>query len=118
MFLLYLNFLSMKILISMIIASLAIVSTVSAATGSTSTGSTSTWSTSTGVVSTGSISLPSSVKWSGGPIRAFNVTTQQFELFPQCFPYTYLFYFYQGNLSMIYENQKICREKRAIDFAF
>lgn len=110
----------MKILISMIIASLAIVSTVSAATGSTSTGSTSTWSTSTGVVSTGSISLPSnsSTKWNGWPIRMMNFTTGNYEMLPQCFPWTFRSAFISGNISNIYVNQKICSDKRAIDFRF
>ena len=107
----------MKILLPLLVIVAIGASSVSAATGSTSTGSTSTWSTSTGSTSTG-ITLPTSQKGAGGPTRAWNYTTGQFEMYPQCFPYTWLFHFYQGNISMIYENQRICRENRTSDFGF
>lgn len=104
-------FFLMKIyIVSFLIAVLSAVSVVSASTGWTNTGSTS-----TGSVSTGSISTPS-VIGGGGIIRGFNYTTSQYKMVPQCFPWTWLDLFRVGNISAIYENQKVCREDRAIDF--
>lgn len=120
----------MKMILTLLVASVAIISTVSAATGSTSTGSTSTGSTSTGTTlsgttSTGSTStgttstgvvVSTSSKGAGGPTRGYNMTTKQFDLGPQCFPWAWLLDFYKGNIFMIYENQRSCREQRLIDF--
>ena len=100
----------MKLIIATLIAALTLVTTVSAATGSTSTGSTSTGSTSTGTT------LSTSVIGGGGVTRGFNVTTNQFEMVPQCFPWAWLVDFYKGNIFMIYENQKACQKQRSIDF--
>lgn len=117
----------MKIVSALIVAMIVGITTVSAATGSTSTGSTSTGSTSTGTTSSGStssgttstgVTAPTSQKGAGGPVRAFNYTTSQYDLYPQCFPWAWLLDFYKGNIFMIYENQRICREQRTIDFRF
>lgn len=100
----------MKLIIATLIAALTLVTTVSAATGSTSTGSTSTGSTSTWTT------LTTSVIGGGGVTRGFNVTTKQYELVPQCFPWAWLVDFYKGNIFMIYENQKACQKQRSVDF--
>lgn len=100
----------MKLIITTLIAALTLVTTVSAATGSTSTGSTSTGSTSTGTT------LSTSVIGGGGVTRGFNVTTNKFEIVPQCFPWAWLVDFYKGNIFMIYENQKACQKQRSVDF--
>lgn len=105
----------MKLIIATLIAALTLVTTVSAATGSTSTGSTSTGSTSTGVTLTG-VTLPTSTVGGGGITRGFNLTTKQYELVPQCFPWAWLLDFYKGNIFMIYENQKACQKQRSVDF--
>ncbi len=95
----------MKLIIATLIAALTLVTTVSAATGSTSTGSTSTGTT-----------LSTSVIGGGGVTRGFNVTTNQYEIVPQCFPWAWLVDFYKGNIFMIYENQKACQKQRSVDF--
>ena len=100
----------MRILLSVLLASLAVVTSVNAATGSTSTGSTS-----TGTVSTGTTISVSNIG-GGGITRWFNLTTNQFDLVPQCFPWAWLVDFYKGNIFMIYENQKACQKQRSIDF--
>ena len=102
----------MKYSIFAILAIASLVSTVSAATGSTST--------STGYTSTGII-LPIApvcidICGGGGPARAYNFTTKQMDMVPQCFPWAWLLDFYKGNIFMIYENQKVCQKQRLIDF--
>lgn len=125
--LLSLTFSLMKnlLLLSVVLAVVGI-SSVSAATGSTSTGSTSTGSTSTGTTSTGVTStgvtstgitvVTASVKWAGGPTRAWNYTTKSFDMVPQCFPWVWLLEYYKGNIFSMYENQNKCRAQRFVDF--
>lgn len=69
------------------------VSTVSAATGSTAP-----------------------VIGAGGPARAYNFTTKQMDMVPQCFPWTWLSNFQRGSIFDIYTNQKACQVQRSIDF--
>lgn len=78
------------------------------------TGSTSTWATSTGVVIPEIVSSPTT--GGGWPIRAYNYTTSQYEMLPQCFPWTLYTLFLIGDISAIYKNQEICRLNRALDF--
>lgn len=118
--LLSLTFSLMKnlLLLSVVLAIVG-VSSVSAATGSTSTGSTSTGSTSTGTTSTGVTSTGTvtvSVKWAGGPTRAWNYTSNSLEMVPQCFPWVWLLEYYKGNIFSMYENQNKCRAQRFVDF--
>lgn len=54
----------------------------------------------------------------GGPTRAFNYTTNAWEMFPQCFPWVWRTDYLNGNIVALYENQRICRENRARDFRF
>ena len=54
----------------------------------------------------------------GGPTRAWNFTTSQFEMMPQCFPWTFRSSFIVGNISDIYTNQITCRNNRTTDFHF
>ena len=95
----------MKLIIATLIAALTLVTTVSAATGSTSTGSTTVEKT----CFTG-LSCP------GGPTRGFNVTTNQYEMVPQCFPWAWLLDYYAGNILAIYTNEQACKRQRSIDF--
>lgn len=113
----------MKLYIVALVAIASLVSTASAATGSTSTGSTSTGSTSTGTTLSGSTSTGTStytapVVGGGGITKSWNYTKNSFDMVPQCFPWAWLNDFYKGNIFMIYENQKVCREQRAVDFRF
>lgn len=87
---LFFNFLFMKILLTIIVAVLATVSTVSAAAEPVTGG--------------------------GGPLAAFNFTTNKVELVPQCFPWTFYSSFLVGNIGDIYTNQEACRAKRFADF--
>lgn len=140
-FIYFLIFHTMKYILALFVLALSAVATVSAATGSTSTGSTSsgstlsgststgststgststgsslTGSTSTGVTNTGVVIISTSQKWAGWPARGFNLTTKQWDMIPQCFPYTWLVQFYKGNIFDIYINQENCRKQRFIDF--
>lgn len=135
-FIYFLIFHTMKYILALLVLALSAAATVSAATGSTSTWSTSsgststgetlsgststgsslTGSTSTGVTNTGVVIISTSQKWAGWPARGFNLTTKQWDMIPQCFPYTWLVQFYKGNIFDIYINQENCRKQRFIDF--
>lgn len=82
-----------------ILTFLALASTVSAATG-------------TGSEEKCEKCLP------GGPTRAFNFTTNAWDMLPQCFPWVWRTDYLNGNIVAMYENQRICRENRAKDFRF
>lgn len=90
------NFLSMKIIISLIVAAAAMIATSASAAGSCPS--------------------YSGEPCPGGPTRGYNVTTKQWEMVPQCFPWVWLSEYYKGNIFSMYENQNACRAQRAIDF--
>lgn len=130
-FIYFLIFHTMKYILALFVLALSAAATVSASTGSTSTGSTSsgstlsgstsTGSTSTGSTSSGAVEAPAKtcstgLACGGWPSRWFNLTTKQWDMIPQCFPYTWLVQFYKGNIFDIYINQENCRKQRFIDF--
>ena len=61
-------------------------------------------------------------EWNGWPTRAYNYTTSQYEMMPQCFAEVTTKFFYTNDhlTNWIHglANQQVCRTARAIDFRF
>lgn len=92
-----------KYLIGAVVLAIAALATnASAATG-------------TGSTSTGT-NVSVSQKGPGGIFRAWNYTTSSFDMVPQCFPGVFRTDYLNGNIFGMYENQRACQAKRAIDF--
>jgi hypothetical protein len=61
-------------------------------------------------------------EWNGWPARAYNYTTSQYEMMPQCFAeVTTSFFKYNDHITNWIHglaNQESCKTARAVDFRF
>lgn len=69
-------------------------------------------------VSAATTVLGGTKKGGGGVTLAYNSSSQQVEVLPQCFPWVWASEYFEMNIANMYANQEACRTKRSIDFNF